>query len=130
MKNKYISIYLPEFTKEGKKRRLLSIAFGQGDEGLYKKLKAISTTEIKKILDIHNYNALIAISEANFIKPTLYIKQLMNRHFSADNKKTLAASSANKYDRWIKLIEQDHPGDKKYSSLINYLKTERRSLLL
>src|SRR3989339_1235395 len=125
MKKRFISLYLPEFTKTGKKERRLGIAFGQDEDVLYNKLKSISTTEIKKILDIHNYNALIAISEANFIKPTLYIKQLMNRHFSADNKKTLAAPSPNKYDRWIILLEKDHPGDKKYSSLINYLKTER-----
>ena len=130
MKKRFISLYLPEFTKTGKKERRLGIAFGQDEDVLFDKLKSISTTEIKKILNIHNYNALLTLSEANFIKPTLYIKQVMNRYFSAENKKASSASSINKYDRWIMLLEKDHPGDKRYSSLINYLKTERRKTSL
>ena len=130
MKKRFISLYLPEFTKTGKKERRLGIAFGQDEDVLYDKLKSISTTEIKKILNIHNYNALFTVSEANFIKPTLYIKQVMNRYFSAENKKSPSASSVNKYDKWIMLLEKDHPGDKRYSSLINYLKTERRKTSL
>jgi len=126
MKNTYISLYLPEFTKKGKKEKYLSIAFGQGEESLYKKLKAISTSEIKEIINIHNYNSLLSLAKAAYLKPTLYVKQLLNQHLNSNKKQSAIVSSSNKYDKWIKLIEKDHPGSRKYLSLLNYLKTERR----
>ena len=130
MKTNFISLYLPEFTKTGKKTKFISIGFGKGEEELYKKLKSISTSEIKKILNIHNYNALVSLAETHFIKPRSYIKQVLQRHFREDKKTSPSLSPTNKYDRWIKLLEKDHPRDRRYQPLIKHLKSERRNLPL
>jgi hypothetical protein len=74
----YKSIYFEDARSHGKKKGDVTLAFSPDDE-LYSKIKPLSSSEIKRIIEVNSYQELLAAAEkeyrsaGNFIKHKLRV---------------------------------------------------------
>jgi hypothetical protein len=74
----YISLYFEDAMSHGKKKRDVTLAFDPDDE-LYNKIKALGSSEIKRITRINTYDELLKAAKeedrslGNFIKHRLRV---------------------------------------------------------
>lgn len=74
----YISIYFEDATSHGKKKGDVNLAINPDDE-LYNKIKALGSSEIKRIIGIYTYDELLKEAKkedrslGNFIKHRLRV---------------------------------------------------------
>ena len=76
----YISVYFEDAKSHGKKKGDVTLAFSP-DDGLYKKIKTLGSTEIKQIVGISSYQELREAAKKEYRSSGNYIKQKLSVYF-------------------------------------------------
>lgn len=76
----YRSIYFEDARSYGKKKNDVTLSF-TSDEELYKKIKSLSSSEIKRIIGVHSYGELVESAKKEYRSSGNLIKHKLTLHF-------------------------------------------------
>jgi len=83
----YISVYFEDAKSHGKKKGDVTLAFSPDDE-LYKKIRTLGSTEIKRIIGINSYQELREAANKEYRSSGNYIKHKLSVYLEHEEKYT------------------------------------------
>jgi type III secretion system FlhB-like substrate exporter len=84
---KYISVYFESAKQHGKKKGDITLAFDH-DDALYPKVKALGSSEIKKIISVNSYAELLDIARREDRTVSNLIKHRLKVYLENEQKNT------------------------------------------
>ena len=83
----YISVYFEDAKSHGKKKGDVTLAFSPDDE-LYRKIRALGSAEIKRIIGINSYQELREAAKKEYRSSGNYIKHKLSVNLEHEEKYT------------------------------------------
>jgi len=83
----YKSVYFKDARSHGKKRNDVTLAFNTGD-GLYDRIRCLSSSEIRRIIGVGSYEELLGAAEKEYRSAGNFIKRKLSMHLGCEKEDT------------------------------------------
>lgn len=83
----YKSIYFKDAKSYGKKKGDVTLSFSSNDK-LYKKIKHLSSSEIKRMIGVNNYEELLEAARKEYRSSGNFIKHKLSIHLEREKENT------------------------------------------